>query len=176
MHCIDLKTVTPYWYGLPRWLSGRESACKTGAAGDFGSIPGSGRSSGGGHGNPLQYSCLENPMHRGTLAMLGPIGSQRVWHDCSDFACMRPMVYLNNHPCTTGVRFRTSAGSSNTYRWTRKRPSTGHMQPCRWMNQGNARLHLSHVPSSEHLCTGNCCLHRLGQSWHDLFPCSETHI
>ena len=32
---------------------------------DAGTIPGSGRSSGGGHGNPLQYSCLENPMHRG---------------------------------------------------------------------------------------------------------------
>ena len=30
-------------------------------AGDVGSIPGSGRSPGGGHGNPLQYSCLENP-------------------------------------------------------------------------------------------------------------------
>ena len=33
---------------------------------DMGSIPGSGRSPGGGHGNPLQYSCLENPMDRGT--------------------------------------------------------------------------------------------------------------
>ena len=32
---------------------------------DTRSIPGSGRSPGGGHGNPLQYSCLENPMHRG---------------------------------------------------------------------------------------------------------------
>ena len=32
---------------------------------DLGSIPGSGRSSGGGHSNPLQYSCLENPMDRG---------------------------------------------------------------------------------------------------------------
>ena len=31
-------------------------------AGDMGFIPGSGRSPGGGHGNPLQYSCLENPM------------------------------------------------------------------------------------------------------------------
>ena len=31
---------------------------------DEGSIPGSGRSPGGGHGNPLQYSCLENPMDR----------------------------------------------------------------------------------------------------------------
>ena len=35
-----------------------------GAAGDMGSIPGSGRSLGGGHGNPLHYSCLENPMDR----------------------------------------------------------------------------------------------------------------
>ena len=32
---------------------------------DTGSIPGSGRSPGGGHGNPLQYSCLENPIYRG---------------------------------------------------------------------------------------------------------------
>ena len=32
---------------------------------DTGSMPGSGRSPGGGHGNPLQYSCLENPMDRG---------------------------------------------------------------------------------------------------------------
>ena len=34
-------------------------------AGDMGSIPGFGRSAGGGNGNPLQYSCLENPMDRG---------------------------------------------------------------------------------------------------------------
>ena len=38
------------------------SACN---AGDPGSIPGSGRSPGEGNGNPLQYSCLENPMARG---------------------------------------------------------------------------------------------------------------
>ena len=37
----------------------------TGNAGDTGSIPGSGRSPGGGNGNPLQYSCLEIPMNRG---------------------------------------------------------------------------------------------------------------
>ena len=34
---------------------------------DMGSIPGSGRSPGEGHGNPLQYSCLGNPMDRGAL-------------------------------------------------------------------------------------------------------------
>ena len=51
--------------GLPWWLSGRESAYNAGTAGGAGSIPGSGRSSGGGHGNPLQCFCLENPMDRG---------------------------------------------------------------------------------------------------------------
>ena len=42
---------------LPQWLRGEESACNAGGAGDAGSIPGSGRSLGGGDGNPLQYSC-----------------------------------------------------------------------------------------------------------------------
>ena len=42
---------------------GKESACN---AGDPGSIPGLGRSPGEGNGNPLQYSCLENSMDRGT--------------------------------------------------------------------------------------------------------------
>ena len=51
-------------YRLPQWLSGKESACNAGD-GDKGSIPGSGISPGGGPGNLLQYSCLENPMDRG---------------------------------------------------------------------------------------------------------------
>ena len=48
--------------GLPGWLSGKESTCHAGDAGDANSIPGLGRSPGGGHGNLLQYSCLENPV------------------------------------------------------------------------------------------------------------------
>ena len=51
--------------GLPPWLSSKESTFNAGAAGDIGLIPGLGRSPGGGHGNPLQYSFLENPMDRG---------------------------------------------------------------------------------------------------------------
>ena len=50
--------------GASQWLSGKNFTCNAGASGDMGSIPGSGRSPGGGHGNPLQYSCLENPMER----------------------------------------------------------------------------------------------------------------
>ena len=48
--------------GFPGGSAGKESAC---SAGDLGSIPVLGRSPGGGHGNPLQYTCLENPMNRG---------------------------------------------------------------------------------------------------------------
>ena len=44
---------------------GKESAYNEGDVGDTGLIPGSVRSSGGGHSNPPQYSCLENPMERG---------------------------------------------------------------------------------------------------------------
>ena len=51
--------------GLPWWLSGKESACNAGGAGAMGLIPRSGRSPGGGNGNPLQCSCLGNPMDRG---------------------------------------------------------------------------------------------------------------
>ena len=49
----------------PSWLSGKESTCLAVAAGDAGSISGWGRSLGGGHGNPLQYSCLEALLDRG---------------------------------------------------------------------------------------------------------------
>ena len=48
--------------GLSRWFSGKESACP---AADMGPITVLGRSPGEGNGNPLQYSCLGNPMDRG---------------------------------------------------------------------------------------------------------------
>ena len=48
---------------------------------DMGSIPESGRSAGGGHGNLLQYSCLQNPMDRGAWWATVSVGSQRVGHD-----------------------------------------------------------------------------------------------
>ena len=54
--------------GFPGGASGKESTpspVKAEDIRDVGSIPGSGRSHGGRHGNPLWYSCLENPMDRG---------------------------------------------------------------------------------------------------------------
>ena len=56
---------------------------------DMGSIPGAGRSPGGGHGNPLQYSCLEKPMDRGAgqATVHGPQG-------CKD-------LDMTEHPSST---------------------------------------------------------------------------
>ena len=56
------------------WLSGKESACNAGVAEDAGSVPTSGRSLGGGHGNPFQYSCLENPCGQRSLLRYSPYG------------------------------------------------------------------------------------------------------
>ena len=63
--------------GFPGDSDGNESTCNVG---DLGSIPGLGRSPGGMHGNPLQYSCLEKPMHRGAGQAIA-YGSHRVRHD-----------------------------------------------------------------------------------------------
>ena len=50
--------------GFPGGSDGKESAFNAGDTRAVGSIPGLGRFPGGGHGNPLQYYCLENPIDR----------------------------------------------------------------------------------------------------------------
>ena len=70
---------------------GKKSTCN---AGDPGSIPGLGRSAGEGNGNPLQYSCLENPMDREAWPATVH-GVARVGHDLSDFTfTFKSMNYL----------------------------------------------------------------------------------
>ena len=67
--------------GFPGGSEGKASACNMG---DPGWIPGSGRSPGEGNGNPLQYSCLENPMDRG--AWWATVhGIAKSWTRLSDF-------------------------------------------------------------------------------------------
>ena len=53
--------------GLPWWLSSKELPPVQKPTEDMGLVPGLGSSPRGGHGNPLQYSCLENPMDQGAL-------------------------------------------------------------------------------------------------------------
>ena len=59
--------------GFPGGSGGKESACN---AGDMGSIPGLGRSPGEENGNPLQYSCLDNPMDGGAWWATQSMGLQ----------------------------------------------------------------------------------------------------
>ena len=63
--------------GFPHSSVDKESVCN---AGDPGSVPGLGRSLGEGNGNPLQYSCLENPMDRGARQAT-VYGAVRTGHD-----------------------------------------------------------------------------------------------
>ena len=56
----------------------KESACNAGDAGDVSLIPGSGRSTGEGHGKPLQYSSLENPHGQSSLAGCSPWGRKEM--------------------------------------------------------------------------------------------------
>ena len=61
--CPGFESQLCHLLGFPGGSESKESACN---AGDLGSMPGSGRSPGEGNGYPFQYSCLENPMDRGT--------------------------------------------------------------------------------------------------------------
>ena len=74
--CVCVCVCVYAYMGFPGGSHSKESAWD---AGDLGSVPGLGRSPGKGIGNPLQYSCLENPMDRGAGG-LQSMGSQRVRH------------------------------------------------------------------------------------------------
>ena len=71
--CLEkgYRLPTPVFLGFPGGSDGKESACNVG---HLGSIPGLGRSPGGGHSNPLHCSCLENPHGQRSLAGYSPRG------------------------------------------------------------------------------------------------------
>ena len=85
--------VTLVWLGSQVVLVVKNPLANTDAW-DAGLIPGWGRRPGEGHGNPLQYSCLGNPMDRGAFGLLQSMGSQRVGHDWSGLAqtCSKKLV------------------------------------------------------------------------------------
>ena len=76
---------------LPQRLSGRESTC---SAGDGGSVPGLGRAPGEGNGNPLQYSCLGNPIDERSLAgYIARGGLKKSWTQLSDQKQTKNIVF-----------------------------------------------------------------------------------
>ena len=81
--------------GFPGGSVGKETACNAGDPGDMDLIPALGRSPGGGQDNPLQYSCLENPMDRG--AWWATVHRSRR-HRWSDWACMHRLCWYLREP------------------------------------------------------------------------------
>ena len=93
MHLNSAYVINPT--GPPQWLSGKEYTWYAGTARDDGSISGSGRSSGGRYGSPLQYSCLEDPMDTGvwqaTAYRVEKSPTWLKWH-----ARINPTIHLNS--------------------------------------------------------------------------------
>ena len=80
------------FYILPWWLSGKNPPAN---AGDAGFIPGLGRSPWGGNGNPLQYSCLGNPMDRGAWGVIVH-GSTKSWTRLSDWLTYTERIWRDS--------------------------------------------------------------------------------
>ena len=89
-------TIFLFLFRLPWWLS-KESACN---AGDLGLIPELGRYPGGGHGNPLQYPCLENPQGQRNLAGYSPWGRKEsdTTERLSTFSSLSLQILFFLHP------------------------------------------------------------------------------
>ena len=102
-HCLlqFVKIWAPNYLGFPGGAS-------AGDIRDTGSIPGSGKSTGGGHGNPLQYSCLENPMDRGAWWATAPGATksptQLKWLS-THVACIQ-LIFIEgkNYPFSTALK------------------------------------------------------------------------
>ena len=90
------------YVGFPGSPDGKESACNVG---DLGLIPGLGRSPGGGHSNPLQYSCVKNPMDRGAWGSYRPGGLKE--SDTSDRLSTVHVAlvfgYMNHRPLNSKI-------------------------------------------------------------------------
>ena len=104
--------------GLPGGSDGKESTCSVGG---LGSVPGLGRSPGGGHGNPLQCSGLESPLNRGAWQAAVP-GVTEMLSRQDAFSC-QPMlapeaVVAGSYHC-----------SADKQLWGRE--ITGHAQGCK---------------------------------------------
>ena len=114
-HCLQSLhfALTPVYVhkhmhtGFPGGTGGKEPACKCRRHRDMGSIPATGRSPGGGNGNTLQYSCLENPMDRGAWqATVHRVAKSQTrlkrlsMHMCT-FICIHIYIYILEKRMTT---------------------------------------------------------------------------
>ena len=111
----------------PAWASqvvlvGKNPSANAGNIRDAGSIPGLGRSPGGGHGNPLQYSCLENPTDRGAWwATIRRVTKSRTWLS----------THTHTSPLTGEWRDKLGCIQYNKTALSKNRELSG---PVTWMN------------------------------------------
>ena len=136
--------------------STEEPICNAGDIRDAGSIPGLRRFSRRGHGNPLQYSCLENPMDRGTwqATVYKATGLQRVGHDWSDLAHTQGIstwCLTNINPGTPKIRLHVPLPSSC--------PCSRHTEPASL----HACLSCQQLPSVQLTVTPTLCSPALSQ-------------
>ena len=90
-HWVELPVLYSRFSRFPGRASGKEPTWNAGGIKDAGSLSGWGRCPGGGHGNPLHYSCLENPMDRGAWVVMTHRVA-KVRHDWNDSACRHTLV------------------------------------------------------------------------------------
>ena len=87
------------YYFIGGFPGGSEVKASASNAGDLGLIPGWGRSLGEGNGNPLQYSCLENPMDGGAwwATVHGVAKSRTRWRDLTNFIIsLKTKIHIRN--------------------------------------------------------------------------------
>ena len=105
----EVASLIYIYMGFPHGSVGKSSACN---AGGPGSIPGLRRSPGEGNGNPLKYSCLENPMDRGAWQAT-VLGITRVQHDLATKPPTTTTIYIYIYPFPLQVVY--SAPSPGTF-------------------------------------------------------------
>ena len=134
--------------GVPGGSAGKESACNAEDGGDSDSTPGPGRSPGGGHGNPLQNSCLENPMNRG--AWWAAVQSvAKSWTGLKRLSTIKiravRLQVSDNDGMNFGIRDRKCPADE---------PSLGRKHPTWQSNPGHSCHRVKVSKSSHHYCAG----------------------
>ena len=104
------KIIITYYLGFPGGSDGKESICN---AGDLGLIPGFGRFPGGRHGNPLQYSCLENPHGQRSLVGYSPRGRKE--SDTTERLSTAQHIAWNSSPSALYALYGLNHKTLNSY-------------------------------------------------------------
>ena len=100
-------------FGFPGG-SEEETTCNAGNAGDMGLIPGLGRSSGREHGDPLQYSCLENPIDRGAWDYSTVHRGEKSWTGLKQLSRHIRLFMTDSNALPTGALVKCDAQLFNS--------------------------------------------------------------